>query len=143
FSDYECPYCAQYSTGVGQQIDKQLVANGKVQYAFVNNPLPMHSSAKLLAAAAICAGEEGKYWPMHDRLFESTPRTKEGLLPLIDELGLDSQKFKKCLEEGPNSAKQIDDDSNEAKKLGLVSTPSFAVGHLDRQGHVNIDKFIS
>src|SRR5262249_48884223 len=69
FSDYECPFCSRYSTGAGTELRTEYVKTGKLVHVFVNNPLPVHPAATLLATSAICAGAQGRYWEMHDLLF--------------------------------------------------------------------------
>src|SRR5262245_29447014 len=99
FSDYECPYCAQHATGVSHQLDKEFVKTGQIRYAFANNPIPSHPNAVPLAQAAICAGQQDRYWPMHDRLFEVKPKTREELVSVADGLGLDRPAFEQCFDQ--------------------------------------------
>src|SRR6266850_6555168 len=77
FSDYECPFCARHANGVAQQLEQKYISTGRIRYAFANNPLPIHQNAKFLASAAICAGKQGRYWGMHDRLFSAQPKSKD------------------------------------------------------------------
>src|SRR6266581_5372793 len=69
YADFECPYCGQYEHEVYPQISKDYVQTGKVKYFFRDLPLPMHPRAMGAARAAHSAGEQGKYWEMHDSLF--------------------------------------------------------------------------
>lgn len=71
FSDYGCPYCANYSEETWPQIRTDLVDTGRVRYVFKDFPLTsLHPKAPQAHAAARCAGDQGAYWDMHDRLFE-------------------------------------------------------------------------
>jgi protein-disulfide isomerase len=70
FADFQCPYCARFAREVYPRIDSAYVKTGKVQWIFVNLPLPNHPNAWAAAEAAMCAGAANdKFWPMHDRLF--------------------------------------------------------------------------
>ena len=143
FSDYECPYCARHATDVGPELHKEFVATGKVRYGFVNNPLPIHANAKFLASVAICAGEQNRYWQMHDILFEAKPRVQEQVVLLAKEMGLDSDKFRHCIADNPRGLERIETDMRKAKEFGLTGTPSFAIGRLDDKGRVSILTFIT
>jgi protein-disulfide isomerase len=72
FSDFECPYCAMAAPVV-----KQLLAAypAQVRFAFKHYPLPMHKESPLAHEAALAAGEQGKFWEMHDALFAETAGT--------------------------------------------------------------------
>ena len=70
FADFQCPYCARFAREVYPRIDSAYVKTGKIQWIFVNLPLPNHPNAWAAAEAAMCAGAANeKFWPMHDRLF--------------------------------------------------------------------------
>jgi len=142
FSDYECPFCARHATGVAAQLDKEFVGTGKMRHVFANNPLPMHHNAKLLATAAICAGEQGKYWQMHDVLFASKPQTKEDIVELAGKLPTNIELLQNCLNNNTEAAKRIEAESEQAKRLGLQGTPGFALGHSDAAGQVHVEKLI-
>src|SRR5260221_459521 len=66
YSDFECPLCRQFARDVYPLIDAAYIHSGKVKYFFRDLPLPMHPHALPAARAARCAGEQGKFWEMHD-----------------------------------------------------------------------------
>jgi protein-disulfide isomerase len=70
-ADFQCPFCAKFATEVYPKIDAEYVKTGKVQWVFVNMPLPMHTNAWIAAEAALCAGASDRFWQMHDRLYRS------------------------------------------------------------------------
>jgi protein-disulfide isomerase len=71
FADFQCPYCARFAREVFPRIDSAYVKSGKVQWIFVNMPLPNHSNAWAASEMAMCAGAVSeKFWAMHDRLFQ-------------------------------------------------------------------------
>ena len=72
FSDYQCPYCAVFWKNSLPQIKKDYIDAGKVLFVYKNFPLKSrHSLAQKSAEAALCAGEQGKYWEYHDKLFSN------------------------------------------------------------------------
>jgi len=127
FADYECPYCQQIHPLL-KKLEQEF--DGKVALAFKDFPLPMHPRAAKAAEAARCAGAQGKFWELHDLLFEHASHLE---IPQLKEyaqtLQLDMQKFDKCLESGEQTA-AVQKDFAEAQHLGLSGTPSFFVnGH--------------
>ena len=70
FSDLECPFCEQFFTGAYPQIKKDYIDTGKVKMYFRHYPLPFHPMAKPAAVAVECANDQGKFWEMHDRVFQ-------------------------------------------------------------------------
>ena len=94
--------------------------------------LPLESIHKLAfkaAEAANCAGEQGKYWEMHDRLYEN----QKALEPWTEHakaIGLDVPKFEECLNSGRQAA-EIRKDMAEAAKAGMTGTPGFFLAYTD------------
>lgn len=142
FSDYECPYCARYATTVFPELKNQFISAGKVRYVFANFPLPNHRNAKLLAGAAICAGQQSAYWKMHDELFGSRPKTMEELLDLGKQAGLQMQPFSQCLGEDRPISERIQIDQQIAREFQISGTPSFVLGAIDAQGRVVAEDII-
>jgi protein-disulfide isomerase len=105
------------------------VETGKIKLVFMDFPLPMHSHAMMAAEAAHCAGDQGKYWEMHDKIFENQRAiSQEDLVKDAASLGLDQAKFKECLDSGKHQD-QIKKDMAEGRKAGITGTPSFLVGY--------------
>jgi protein-disulfide isomerase len=127
FADYECPYCQQIHPLL-KKLETEF--DGKIALAFKDFPLPMHPRAAKAAEAARCAGVQGRFWELHDALFEhaghlEVPQLKE----YAQTLHLDMEKFDKCLDSGEATA-AVQKDFAEAQRLGLSGTPSFFVnGH--------------
>ncbi len=90
----------------------------------------MHKLAFRAAEASWCAGDEGKYWEMHDRLFEHQ-RALEPWNGHAEALGLDVAAFDKCLASA-KYAGAVRRDMAEAKKAGATGTPSFVLGYTDQ-----------
>jgi protein-disulfide isomerase len=140
YADFECPYCGEFERETFPQILSDYIATGKLKYFYRDLPLPMHARAMPAARAARCAGEQGKYWEMHDSLFArqealSTP----ALLDRAQTLGLDTAKFTEC----QSSQKYVDDIQNsmsEAQQMRIDGTPTFFVGVVEPSGDVTVKK---
>src|SRR5260370_5814591 len=86
YSDFECPFCASFATVQMPVIREQLIAPGKVRWRFRDFPLPSHAYSRYAAPAAQCAGEQRKFWEMHDQLFlnpqwAQTSKNSSGVFP--------------------------------------------------------------
>jgi protein-disulfide isomerase len=142
YADFECPFCGQYEYEVYPRISKDYIQTGKVKYFYRDMPLPEHPHAMIAARAARCAGEQGKFWEMHDSLF-----AKQNLLRDVDmpgraaDLGLDAGKFSECLS-SDRYTDEVKRSANEAEKLGIDGTPSFFVGIASPDGTVTNLKMI-
>ena len=128
FSDFQCPACAKHALQTQPAVDKQFVDTGDILWVFKNLPLQEHPQAAAAAVAAECAGEQGKFWEMHDALFAAVDRwavddPDAALAKLAGELKLDSTKFASCLG-GRQALERVMADVYDAQ--GIVSTtPSF------------------
>ena len=129
FGDYQCPAC-----GAAHPIVKQILKDYGEQITFVfrNFPLPMHNNAKISAEAAEAAGAQGKFWEMHDKLYETQNNWAESSKPLdlfvnyAQELGLDVDKFKEDID-GNKYSDRINKDKSDGNTLGVNSTPTFFI----------------
>ncbi len=132
-SDYHCPFCRRHAQTTQPQIDASFVNAGKIQYVFVHYPIAqLHPKASLAHEGAICAGEQGKYWEMHGRLFsEVPPRDPNQLVPQLlshaQAIGMDVGKFRACVESGKYT-KPVSESVARMEQLGVDSTPTFLVG---------------
>ena len=142
FSDFECPFCQRHARGVAHEVEQQFVSTGKVEHAFVNNPLPSHGAANLLATAAICGGEQGRFWETYEVLFEKTPKTKEEIVEAMNGQPWNREDFSKCIAGTLLTAERIRKDALTAKELGVTGTPSFALGRIGPDGRVVVTKII-
>jgi len=131
FSDFQCPFCQRGA----QTMDDLLKAYPTdVKVAFKNLPLPFHPQAKPAAVAALAAGEQGKFWEMHDELFKNQQNLSEEFFnQTATKLGLDMAKFAADLK-NEKLTKQIDDDMQIANTLGVRGTPGFFVNGVQVRG---------
>jgi protein-disulfide isomerase len=129
FADYQCPFCARFYRETLPQIEENYIFTGKVKFFFRNFPLERnHPQAFKAAVAANCAGEQGKFWAMHHRLF--THQEELGAKDLLQHakmLALDSSKFTRCLDSEESAAK-VRKELAEGEKAGVKVTPTFLLG---------------
>ena len=132
FSDYQCPFCKRQAEQTDPELIKAYVDTGKVRFVFRDFPLvAIHPFAAKAAEAARCAGEQGKYWEMHDRLFANQKELQSEKLPEhAKAVGLDDAKFRECLASGRHAA-AVQRDLDEGTKLGIRGTPTVIVGTSD------------
>lgn len=127
FSDYECPYCGRFYRDTLGQIEKQYIDTGKVKLVYRDFPLGFHKDAQKAAEAAECAGEQGKYYEMHNLLFEKgVAGGSSSFKSYASEIGLDRGEFDSCLDSG-KMASEIAKDSKDGQALGVRGTPAFFI----------------
>ena len=138
FSDFQCPYCAQYATQVLPELKNELLERGDVRFEYHHLPLSsIHANAQLAAEAAECvtdANTPEAFWTYHDALFERQ-KAWSGLgdaapyfVRLAREVGLSNEGVGTCLAEG-RYTEEVQNALNVAtQQLGLNSTPTVFVG---------------
>jgi protein-disulfide isomerase len=130
FTDYQCPYCGQYARDTYPQIAKEYVDTGKVRYVLLDLPLEaIHKSAIKAAEATHCAGDQGKFWEMHDRLF-ANQRALEPWKGHAEAVGLDVAAFEKCMTDGRHTT-AVRADMAQAASNGITGTPGFVLALTD------------
>jgi protein-disulfide isomerase len=124
FSEYQCPFCARVTPTL-KQIEEKYA--GKVRIVFKDFPLPNHAQAPKAAEAAHCAGEQDKYWPLHDRLFANQQQLQVPELKAhAAAVGLDRAAFDQCLDSGKHAA-NVQADIDLGSSLGVQSTPTLYI----------------
>ncbi len=124
FSDFQCPFCSRVVPTLKQIEDTY---KDKVRVAFKHQPLPFHDKAQGAAEASMAAHEQGKFWPMHDKLFANQQALdRPSLEKYAEELGLNMAKFKAALDSG-KFKKVVEDDSKYGTSLGANGTPTFFI----------------
>ena len=124
FSDFQCPYCGQ-AKGL---VDQVLAAYPKdVRFAYKNFPLPMHPNADPAARAALAAGKQGKFWEMHDALFQQAGDLSPSAIRAIAErLRLNVATFETDME-SPAVKERLDVEVRQGKVAGVRGTPTFFI----------------
>lgn len=129
FGDYECPYCAQEEPIV-ERIREEYKSNTNFNFVFRHFPLSQHATAKPAAEAAEAAGEQGKFWEMHHKLYAEQKSWVENdnhaalFEGYARELGLDVGKFNQSWK-GNKFADVIDADTKDGNAAGVAGTPTF------------------
>ncbi len=130
FSDLQCPYCAVYALRTFPQLKRAYIDTGKLHYAAVSFPLPMHAYAFPAAVAARCAGEQGQFWKFRDAIFaDQAQLASDPYDALAGKLGLDVAKFKSCRRDIRQDS-HVREDLEMARRDGIASTPSFMLGRV-------------
>src|SRR5712691_7261067 len=125
YGDYQCPYCGE-AYPVVKRLQKEL---GKsLRFVFRNFPLTQaHPYALIAAEAAEAAALQGKFWEMHDLIYENQADLEPDILPVwAEEVGLDLNKFGSAIKQGAVT-KRIKEDLMSGMKSGVNGTPSFFI----------------
>ena len=144
-SDFQCPYCKQWHDQTYAAFRDQFVNTGKVRLAYVTFPLSSHVYAWPAAESAMCAGAQGKFWQMHDALFNTQSRWEAMSPPtaMFDSLakanGLDMKRWRICVSSGEMKA-LIEADHDRASRAGAEATPSFIIGNKILTGAQSLDE---
>ena len=121
FSDFQCPFCEQL-TGTIDQLKE--IYGDEVRVVFKDYPLPNHPQAFKAAEAGLCANLQGKFWELHDRMFESQDALEvEDIKRYAGELGVDQAAFDTCLDSGQFSG-DVNADLRAGQDYGVSSTPT-------------------
>jgi protein-disulfide isomerase len=138
FSDFQCPYCGKYASETWPKVKSELIDAGKVRYVALQFPLEsIHPLAMQAGEAAECAGRQGKYWEMHDQLFESKALTRDDLDRHAELLGLNAEDFRRCIDESETKEK-VQADLKEGSRLGVRGTPALFIGAVQTDGSVKL-----
>lgn len=142
YSDFECPYCARHTETI-KQIEKEY--GNQVAIVFRNFPLSFHEHAQKAAEAAECAGEQGKFWQMHDKLFELNTAQDMGVEQFkaaAKEIGLNTGDFDSCLDSG-RTASNIAKDMAGGQQAGVTGTPGTFINGQLASGALPFEQFKS
>lgn len=150
YSDFQCPYCARFSETTEPSIVEMYVATGKVYFEYRSVGQFLGPESARAAEAAYCAGDQGKFWEMHDIIFANLSGENRGALndsrltAFAERLSLNMNTFKDCFNNGKYTSRLLEDQQNAAKDItgaanyaelvaanqysaGGISTPSFVV----------------
>jgi protein-disulfide isomerase len=140
FSDFECPYC-----GMTHPILERLLAEheGRVKLVFMHYPLDGHEHAQPAARAAVAAQNQGKFWEMHDMLFENQRALEaEDIERYAEEIGLDMERFRADIA-SEETQRRIEASKALGRELDISGTPSiFVDGHRFPEGPRSLPAYI-
>jgi len=144
FTDYQCPFCSRHTRATLPQLEKDFIETGKIRYVLRDFPLSsLHPQAPKAHEGAHCAGDQGKYWEMHNQLFAHQKELQaDKLLDYADDAGVsDMSAFETCLDSGKYEEK-TNASLKEGQEAGVRGTPSFLLGHTEANGTVKAVKLI-
>jgi len=142
FADFQCPFCSRFTRDVLPEIEDRYVDAGLVALAFRHLPLQIHPQAEQAAVYAECAGQQGRFWEMHDELFSQEQLDGDVLHTIQDSLELDAASFGACLDD-QDVVRRIQDSVTEANDLGVTGTPAFFVGRRQKDGRLTVTGTLS
>lgn len=123
FSDFECPYC----DAARPLLKAAIAGRNDVRLCFMHFPLPGHPHAMSAAQAAIFAHRHGKFWEMHDLLFDNQRRLSDSLIrSLVEQVGLETKALVEAVKTG-ELAQLVDRHRNEGLRLGVQGTPTIFI----------------
>jgi len=133
YSDFQCPACAFHNQNLLPRLMSDYVETGKIRLIFHDFPLNIHPHAAKASEAAHCAGDQGKFWEMHDLLFEQQEQWASASDPAAShfgdyaaQIGIDTQEFMACLNNGTYSQKMAQ-AYQSSLQVGISATPTFVV----------------
>ena len=140
FADFECPFCQRHA----QQVFPRLLEEFGDQARFVYKDFPLsnlHPNAFPAALSAQCAQEQDAFWPYHDLLLSGRLELgRESYETYARQLGLETENFVNCLEEG-RYAENVQADYDLGVQLGVASTPTFFINGIAVVGAQPYDLF--
>lgn len=132
YADFECPACARFAILTMPDIIQRLIPTGKLQWRWMDFPLPQHANSALAHVAAECAADQGKFWQMQYQLYyhqddwfaEGDPMGK--FLDYARQAGLDADSFKVCVQQR-RPWPRIEANKCSGDRLGVDETPTLVV----------------
>jgi protein-disulfide isomerase len=132
YSDFQCPYCGKFTLDTEQQLIDAYIATGKVYFEYRSFGEFIGAESRRSAEAAYCAGDQQKFWEMHDLIFANQAGENQGaftdkrLAAFATKLGLNMTTFNDCFNSGKYAAK-VAQDGVDGAALGVKATPSFGI----------------
>ena len=134
FSDYECPFCARFYEQTLPELKEKYIDTGKVKFVYRDFPLSGHRNAQKAAEAAECAGDQGKYYGMHDMLFEQgVSGGVDSYKQYASNLELNTEEFNNCLDSGKHYG-EVQNDLRDGSAAGVGGTPAFFINGIFLSG---------
>lgn len=146
FADFGCPFCGMFALGTYPELHEEFVKTGRVRWVMVPFVMGMFPNGAEAARAGECAGEQGRFWPMHNLLFANQKEWKASRSParLFQEyagrLKLDAKRFATCYEENRRGGRTAL-NNRAADAAGIRATPSFLVGGRLVEGALPAEQF--
>ena len=134
FGDYQCPFCRQFWRETFPRLKKEYIDTGRVRFVYRDYPQSVHPEAMITAIAAECAGDQGKYFEYHDKVFQEQDRRGRDVVRYraaelkrwAADLKLDTAAFNACLD-AERHKDEVAKDFSDLQGLGFEGTPIFFV----------------
>jgi protein-disulfide isomerase len=147
FADFECPACGNYSVVTEPDVRKRVIEPGLARVTYYDFPLPQHKNTMTASEAAACANDQGKFWEMHDRLFQgqtdwNTEATSDPVSVMqgyAKAIGLDVDKWRSCVDSRVHQ-RDIDANKAEGERRQVNQTPTFVIGNRMVAGSLTDDQ---
>lgn len=131
FSDFQCPFCRSFWRDTVPQLKKEYIDTGKIKFVYRDYPLNFHAGAKPAAEGTECARDQGKFWELHDKIFQEQDKqgqgtiqfTKTDVVKWADQIGLNMTQFNQCLDSGKYKA-EVEKDFADGSAAGVSGTPT-------------------
>jgi protein-disulfide isomerase len=147
FADFECPACGQFATVTEPDVRKRIVQTGLASYRFFDFPLTeIHKNTLAASNAAACASDQGKFWEMHDLIYqhqpewstEATSDPKKFFGRYANQIGLDVSSWSKCYDDEKH-LQRIMANRAEGERRNIRQTPTFIIGTKMIPGSISYD----
>jgi protein-disulfide isomerase len=148
FSDFGCPYCAQFALNTYPDIHSEFVLSGRVRWVYIPFVLGIFPNGEGAARASECAGDQGRFWAMHDILYQRQPdwrrESVSGVIfeEMAAEIGLDLASFRTCYVED-HPAQRTATNNRLARQASVRATPTFLVNGRPVEGALPPEHFRS
>jgi protein-disulfide isomerase len=148
FGDFECPQCSRFATLTEPDVRSRLVNEGRVRFRYIDFPLDMHKNTWNASRAAACADEQGRFWEMHDAIYQTqdqwsgevTNNPDKFMKGLAKQVGLKQDQFNQCVDTKKYQAK-IQAHLKIAMDRHVNATPTFFIGAKNFAGFLTYDEF--
>ncbi len=141
YSDFQCPFCGRFYQNTEKQFTEAFVNTGKVRFIYRSLGVFLGPESGRSAEAAYCAGDQEKFWEMHDIIFENQNGENKGafedrrLVAFAEAVGLEMTAFNDCFESGKYSA-LVEQDKVDGLAADVKATPSFVLTYTNAKGEV-------
>jgi protein-disulfide isomerase len=137
YSDFQCPFCGKFARDVFPEVKSEFIDTGRIRVAFRQFPLGIHKQAIPAAKAALCAADSGRFWEMHERLFEEGARLlPKDLRDYAVGVGVSRSVFEECMDRIGST--RIDQDIESGRAIGVTGTPAFLVGVVEGDNSIRV-----
>lgn len=135
YSDFQCSHCRNFFLNTEEALMRSYIANGTVYFVYKSFGAFNSAESSRAAEAAYCAGDQGKFWEMHDMIFANQTAVNAGafsdrrLTAFAERIDLNMTEFRSCFN-GGTYKDRVEQDSKEGIESGVRATPSFVLTYV-------------